>query len=48
MDDESGESTVSSELHDQSSLNFLCMLPVDVARSSYGGVVIRYIFLVCG
>jgi len=34
---------ISPELHDRSH-QLLCMLPVDVARSSSGGVVIRYVF----
>jgi len=35
---------ISSELHVRSSLNFLCLLPMAVARSSIGGVAIRYVF----
>jgi len=34
---------ISSALHDRASPTFLCMLPVAVARSSFGGVVMRYI-----
>ena len=34
---------ISSELHVRSSHRFLCMLPMAVARSSSGGVVIRYV-----
>jgi len=34
---------ISSELHVRSSLNFVCVLPVAMARSSSGGVVIRYV-----
>ena len=34
---------ITSELHVQSSPNFFCMLPMAVARSSSGGVVICYI-----
>ena len=37
---------VSSELHVRSSLNFLRMLPMAVARSFSGGVVIRYVLTV--
>ena len=37
-----------SELHVQSSTIFLCMLPMAVARSSSGGVVIRYVLPVYG
>jgi len=33
---------ISSELYVRSLLIFLCMLPMAVARSSSGGVVIRY------
>ena len=35
---------ISSELHGQSSPNFLCMLPVAVARSSSDGVVVCCVF----
>jgi len=35
---------ISSELHVRSSPNFLCMLPMAVARSSSGGVMIQYVF----
>ena len=35
---------ISAELHVRSSPDFLCMLPMAVARSSSGGVVIRYVF----
>ena len=34
---------ISSDLHVQSSPNFLCMLLMAVARSSCGGVMIRYV-----
>ena len=34
---------ISPQLHVPSSLHFLCMLPMAVARSSSGGVVIRYV-----
>ena len=34
---------ISSELHVRSSTNFLCMLPMAVARSFSGGVVICYV-----
>jgi len=34
---------ISPELHVPSSLNVLCMLPMAVARSYSGGVVIRYV-----
>jgi len=37
---------ISSELHVRSSRNFLCILPVAVARIFSGGVVIRYVLLV--
>ena len=37
---------ISSKLRIQSSPKFLCMLPVAMARSSYGGVVICYVLLV--
>jgi len=39
---------ISPELRVQSSPNFSCMLPMAVARSSSGGVVIRYELPVCG
>jgi len=39
---------LSSELHVRSSPNFLRMLPVAVARSSSGGVVIRCVLPVYG
>jgi len=35
---------ISSELRGQYSPNFLCLLPVAVARSSSGGVVVCYVF----
>ena len=35
---------ISSELHVRSSPTLLCMLPMAVARSCSGGVVIRYVF----
>ena len=35
---------ISSEMHVRSSLNFVCVLPMAVARSFSGGVVIRYVF----
>ena len=35
---------ISSELHVRSSPNFLCMLPMAVARSFSGGVAICYVF----
>ena len=35
---------ISSELHVLSSCKFLRLLPMDVARSSSGGVVKRYVF----
>jgi len=34
---------ISSELHIRSSPKFLCMLPMTVDRSSFSGVVIRYV-----
>jgi len=34
---------ISAELHGRSSPNSLCMLAMDVARSSSGGVVICYV-----
>ena len=37
---------ISSKLRIQSSPKFLCMLPVAMARSFYGGVVICYVLLV--
>jgi len=39
---------ISLELHVQSSLNFLCMLPMAVFRFFSNGVVIRYVLPVCG
>jgi len=35
-----------SELHVRSSLVFLCMLPMTVVRSTFGGVVTRYVLSV--
>jgi len=39
---------ISSQLHVRSSLIFLCLLPMAVARSSSGSVVIRYALPVYG
>ena len=34
---------MSLEPHDRSTLNFLCVLSVAVARSSFSGIVTRYV-----
>jgi len=39
---------ISSELHVRSSPTFSCMLPMAVARSSSGGVMISYVLPVFG